>query len=57
MIMRKFKDYIVREDEIALKMKKVPGGNPPPMDPAMAYYIRRMSKQLKQSPQLQMREL
>ena len=55
--MRKFKDYIVKEDEIALKMKKVPGGNPPPMNPTMAYYIRRMSKQIKQFPRFPMKEL
>jgi len=54
--MRKFKDYIVKEDEIALKMRRIPGGNPPQMDPAMAYYIRRIAKQQKQ-PRFRMKEL
>ena len=56
--MRTFKDYMVKEDEIALKMKKLPGGSPCKLgDPAMAYYIRRMSKQQKQSNRPKMREL
>ena len=55
--MRKFKDYIVKEDEIALKMRKIPGENPSRMDPAMAYYLRRISKQQKAFPRFRIKEL
>lgn len=56
--MRKFKDYIVKEDEIAFSVQKIPGVNPSYMDPSMNYYIRRMSKQNRQqSNRPKMREL
>ncbi len=55
--MRTFRDYILREDEITLKVQKIPR-NPSYTDSSMSYYMRRMSKQNKQqSNRPQMKEL